>query len=112
MDINEMTKEQFLELPLLDDFTNYDIDSIVLIPTNPHDSGFRNFIVVGVNNWEPIGKCRNYDTFSLMLYNTTFTRVGIDCLKKSKLMRIFLPQNAYKLDSMLHTIRNKGEING
>ena len=54
MNINEMTKKQFLELPLLDDFTNYDIDSIILIPTTPHDSGFRNFIVVGVNNWKPI----------------------------------------------------------
>lgn len=108
MDINEMTKEQFLELPLLDDFTNYDIDSIVLIPTTPHDSGFRNFIVVGINNWEPIGKCRDYDTFSIFMTGN-FNRVGIDCLKKSKLMRIFLPQNEYKLDSMLYAINKKGD---
>lgn len=110
MDLNEMTKEQFLLLPPLDDFTNYDIDSIVLIPTTPHDSGFRNFIVVGVNRWTPIGKCYDYDTFSIFM-NGDYNRVGIDCLKKSKLMRIFLPPNEYKLDSMLHTINKKGAIN-
>lgn len=107
MDLNEMTKEQFLELPLLDDFTTYDIDSIVLIPTTPHDCGFRNFIVVGVNTyWKPIGKCRDYDTFSIFV-NGDHNCIGIDCLKRSKLMRIFLPHDKYKLDSMLHTIKQK-----
>lgn len=112
MDINKMTRKQFEELPYLDEFKDHkfssiEVDSIVLLPSRKHHaSGFNYYEVVLCNRWEAIGKCYGYDTFSIYMGNG-FDRVGIDCLRGSGLMRIFLPQNEYKAVPIYHEIRRK-----
>ena len=112
MDINKMTRKQFEELPYLDEFKDHkfssiEVDSIVLLPSRKHhDSGFNCYEVVLCNKWEAIGKCYGYDTFSIYMGNG-FDRVGIDCLRGSGLMRIFLPRNEYKAVPIYHEIRRK-----
>lgn len=110
MNINEMTKKQFEALPYLDDLTSYDIDSIILLPREQiHDCGFRIYEVIACLEQKPIGKCYGYDTCSIIM-NSKWNRVGIDCLAKSGLMRIFLPTNEYELIPSLHYIKKKGEL--
>ena len=112
MDINQMTRKQFEALPYLDEFEDHDVrdidvDSIVLLPSRKHhDSGYNVYEVVVCNGWKAIGKCYGYDTFSIYM-DSTFSRVGIDCLRGSGLMRIFLPPNEYKAVPMFHEIRRK-----
>jgi hypothetical protein len=108
MDINEMSRKQFEELPILEDFKKIKVDSIVLLPTRKHHpSGFNYYTVVACYGWEALGKCNMYDTFSIYI-SDGYGRVGIDCLRKSGLMRLFLPQANYMLNPSMFTIR-KGE---
>lgn len=105
MDINDMSRKQFEELPYLDDFEGIDVDSIVLLPSKRHhDSGYNIYEVVVCNERKAIGRCYGYDTFSIYM-ESNFNRVGIDCLRGSGLMRIFLPPNEYKAVPMFHEIR-------
>lgn len=107
MDINQMTRKQFEELPYVDEFKDIDVDSIVLLPSRKHhDSGFNYYNVILCNKWEAIGKCPRYDTFSIMM-ESNFNKVGIDCLRGSGLIRIFLPQNEYVAKSLFHKIERK-----
>ena len=47
MDINEMTRKQFEELPLIDKFEPDDVDNIVLLPSRRHhDSGYNYYYVI------------------------------------------------------------------
>ncbi len=115
MDINKMTRKQFEALPYIYDmedekcFNTRDVDSIVLIPTRRHDSsGYNIFEVVACYHWKPIGKCNGYDTFSIYM-DSHFNRVGIDCLRGSSLMRIFLPPDEYEIDALYHKIGRKNE---
>ena len=107
MDINEMSRKQFEALPYLDEFEDYEIDSLVLIPSKRHhDSGYNYYEVVACKEWKPIGKCYGYDTFSIFM-ESKYNRVGIDCLRVSGLMRIFLPPNEYVIKPMFHQAKVK-----
>ena len=111
MDINKMTRKQFEELPYLDDFNDkqcfdsVEIDSIVLLPSRKHqDSGYNYFNVIACKGDKAIGKCSGYDSFSVYM-DGKYNRAGIDCLRGSGLMRIFLPPDGYKLRSIFHEVR-------
>lgn len=112
MDINEMTRKQFEELDYLKSGEPIDVDSIVLLPTKRHDqSGYNIFFVVACNRNQPVGICYGYDTFSIIM-ESKWNRVGIDCLRGSGLMRIFLPTNEYAIDPWSHQIVKKENKNG
>lgn len=107
MNIDNMTRRQFEELPLIEE-DNVDVDSIVLLPTKRlHDSGYNYYGVVICNKHEAIGRCEYYDIFAMQI-DTDILR--IDCLHKSGLMRIVVQPNKYKAIAQLHTICKK-EIN-
>lgn len=112
MDINEMNRKQFEELPYLDKFEDHSlryvgVDSIVLLPSRKHhDSGYNIYEVVACNRNRAIGRCYGYDTFSIYM-ESNFNRVGIDCLRGSGLMRIFLPPNEYVIKPYMHQIVKK-----
>lgn len=109
MDINEMTRKQFEELPKLEYFKTYDCDSIVLLPSRlHHDSGFNCYTVIVCNKWNAVGKMDMYDTASIIM-ESKYNRVGIDCLRGSSLMRIFLPPNEYQANPAFHEIRKKNK---
>lgn len=108
-DINNMTRKEFETLPFIDEFDveEIEVDRIVLLPTRTHhDSGYNVYYVIACNNRKAIGKCRGYDTFSIFM-SGNYNRVGIDCLRGSGLMSIFLPANEYKIISLYHEIRRK-----
>lgn len=102
MNIYEMNKRDFEELPYINIENSISIDSIILLPTNnnTYHTTYQNFVVIGCVQDEPIGKLREYDTFSI--FTNTYTRIGVDCLHKSKLMRIFLPSDNFILNPTLH----------
>ena len=107
MNINEMTRKQFEELDYFKGTKEFDIDSIVLLPTKRHNqSGYNIFFVVACNKNEPVGICYGYDTFSIIM-KSEWNRVGIDCLRGSGLMRIFLPTDEYVIKPYLHQIVKK-----
>ena len=111
MDVNKMTRKQFEELPYLDEFEDVDVDSIVLIPSKRHhESGYNIYEIAVCNGCKPIGKCYGYDTFSIFMQGK-YNRVGIDCLRGSGLMRLFLPPNEYVAEPLLHQIKSKIELN-
>jgi hypothetical protein len=101
MNINEMTKKQFKELDILnEDIT--DFDSIVLLPTNElHDSGYNYYYIIPCLRDKPLGKLEAYDTFRIWI-NEKFYSCGIDCLRKSSLMRIFVQRGKYVIMSDLY----------
>ena len=110
MDITKMTRKQFEELPYIDEMNGIDVDSIVLLPSKRHhDSGFNVYEVVICNKWTALGKCFGYDTFSIFMQGN-YNRVGIDCLRGSGLMRIFLPPNEYYAEPMFYQIRRKADV--
>ena len=107
MDINQMTRSQFKELPLLKEFKGVKVDSIVLLPTRlRHDSGYNYYQVVACNENEAIGRASLYDTFSIDAIGKN-ERIGIDCLRGSGLMRIFFMAESYILIPAIHSIRKK-----
>jgi hypothetical protein len=108
MDINKMTRKQFEELDYFQDTLKpIDVDSIVLLPTKRHHpSGYNIFFVIACNKNKPVGICYGYDTFSIIM-ESKWNRVGIDCLRGSGLMRIFLPTNEYVIKPYLHHIVKK-----
>ena len=111
IDINEMSRKQFESLPYFNyNDNNMDVDSIVLIPTRQHDSsGYNIYEVVACNGRKAFGKCYGYDTFSIYI-SAMVERVGIDCLRGSGLMRIFLP-DGYKIDPSYHRIDSEKKRN-
>lgn len=108
MDINEMTIKQFKNLKLFEDqHEMVDVDSIVLVPTKIHDdSGYNVFYVVACNKRQPVGVCSGYDAFDIFM-KREYSRIGIDCLRGSGLMRIFLPTDEYVIEPHLHQIIKK-----
>lgn len=109
VDINRLTRKQFELLPRLNHWNDYDVDSIVLLPTKRHhDSGYNLYSVVACENNKAIGVCDLYDTFSIFM-SGKYNRVGIDCLRGSGLMRIFLPRNEYVIKPIWHEIRRKDD---
>lgn len=104
MDINEMTRKQFEDLSYLDEFEAVDIDSIVLIPTKKHhSSGYNIYEIVACSHHQAIGKLYGYDTFSIYMEGK-YNRVGIDCLRGSGLMRVFIPDE-YEIYPFFHEAR-------
>ena len=88
MNINDMTITQFESLPYITDYNKCDFDSIVLLPTDiEYNSGFNYFSVVICFLERPIARTIICDTFSI--FPCKDDRLGIDCLRKSGLMRIF-----------------------
>ena len=108
MNINEMTRKEIESLPYLKKEEIITLDSIVLIPSRSHhDSGFNYFEVVPCYDMKPLGKLLGYDTFSIIM-DSVWNRVGIDCLRGSSLMRIFLPDD-YEIHTCFHEARKKGD---
>ena len=109
MNIEKMTRKQFEELPQLKKyFSEYEFDSLVLIPTKiRHNSGFNYYDIALCNNFEPIGKVGLYDTFSIFASKQE-DRIGIDCLPCG-FMRIFLQPETYSANICFHEAkwRNK-----
>ena len=102
-----MTRKQFEELDCFKGTEEFDVDSIVLLPTKRHDqSGYNVFFVVACNRNKPVGICYGYDTFSIIM-ESKWNRVGIDCLRGSGFMRIFLPPNEYVIKPYMHQIELK-----
>ena len=64
------------------------------------------FYAVACNKRQPVGKCCGYDIFDIFMKGE-YHRVGIDCLRGSGLMRIFLPTNEYVIKPYLHQIVKK-----
>lgn len=92
MSINDMTKEQFKALPIIKEKTI--CDNIVLLPTKIKDqSGYNLYQIVVCLRDKPLGKTYLYDTFSLTVKSAVWERIGIDCLRKSGLMRIFFKKS-------------------
>lgn len=106
MDINEMTIKQFKELPTLKELAYKDFDSMVLLPTKIKDaSGYNYYSVAIVKDNIVIGRTTLYDTFSIFTLSED-ERIGIDCLRKSGLMRIFFSKG-YTLYPDMHWIRKE-----
>lgn len=104
-----MTLQQFQEVPYFEyDAEIEEFDSLVLLPTNiKHDSGFNLYAIVVCLGDKPLGMLHHYDTFRLDL-----EFAGIDCLRKSELMRIFLERGRYKISHIYHCMKLKGEYYG
>ena len=118
MDIRQMTKKDFERLPYCEELADkqnirhIDVDSIVLFPTRrvaEYLSEYKVFEVVVCSRFEPICRLMGYDSFSFFIEGE-YTRVGIDCLRCG-LIRIFLPQNEYVVDTLFHEIRRKTNDN-
>ena len=118
MDINKMSKEDFLAIPHREDFQAEvgEFTSFVIVPTGVHDSGYRCNDLVLCRFMQPIikvgGGCDDIE-----LNFTTPTR--IDVLNKSKLVHVRAQHGGEPLEvscdisSMRFntTLLNKGETN-
>ena len=99
MDLNQLPRKYFEDLQYLDRHEKINIDSIVLLPTRRRDgSGFATYHVIACKGNEVIGKLYGYDTFSI--FTKGADRIGIDCLYKSKLMRVFVSPDYYIIPFM------------
>ena len=84
-DINEMTRAEFEALPILRETELVKAQGIVLLPTTgKHDSGYGYFYAIPYLHGFPIGKLPKYDVFNAI----NIRYVNVDCLYRSKLMRI------------------------
>ena len=109
MTIEQMTRQDFLDLPLLDDMEDYDLDCIVLLPTRRrHSSGYNYFSVVACNGWKAIGRTQPYDFYNL--FPVVSSKIGFDCLTKSGLMRVFFEPKRYKIKPLLSMIGDMDSI--
>ena len=99
MDLNGMTRKDFENLPLIKE--NVLCDGLILLPTKrKHDSGYAMFYACPTFEGKVLGKCELYDIFNIIPKRDI---VSIDCLFKSKLIRIFLCGN-YTLNRWLHRL--------
>ena len=103
MDIEKMTRKQFDALPMIECYSpDICVDSLVLLPTRKSfGNGFNYYTIVPCQKGEPLGKIEYYDTHSIFV-SGNFERIGIDCLSKSGLMRIFLDPYKYVMQPHLH----------
>lgn len=102
-DINQMTRAEFEQLPIIDDEVVV-FDSLVFLPLQAnHDSGYSLYNVVVCDCGKPLGKIDKYDTFSIY---GAHDRLGIDVLAKSKLTRIFFRRAGYKLDPLFNSMKS------
>lgn len=104
-EINQMTRKDFMSLPLAKRYDNSVVDSIILVPDKrTHDSGFSYFTVVYCSNLTPVGRLESYDRFSIYsLFENE--RIVIDCLNKSKCIRIILNDNKkYYINSLFYDL--------
>ncbi len=94
MNINKMTRAEFEALPNIEK-CNGVVESFILLPNTQihHDSGYRCFNAIAIDKeGEILGKCRSYDVLNL----EAIRFMTIDCLKKSKLFRVWL-RRPYKM---------------
>jgi hypothetical protein len=103
-----MTRQEFLNLPLLNDIEEeIPVDSIVLIPTRRHhDSGYNLFTTVLCNQGKAIGRADLYDVFHFFT-SAKHQRIGVDCLRKSSLIRIHFQPKEYVAVPWLYQIYHK-----
>ena len=108
MNINEMTRKQFEDLAYVCDNISFKADSVILLPTNrKHRSGFNYFIPILCYKGEVLGKIKGFDFFNIM----NCRRVIIDCLHKSKLIRVSAwDMNEYVCNPFFYEIIRKGNI--
>lgn len=86
-ELNEMTKKEFEAVPYLDE-GNYTFNSFILLPTRKvHESGYSMFNAILLMGNTILGKIADYDVVNLEINDKEY--LGIDCLKKSKLIRIW-----------------------
>ena len=103
MNLNKMTREDFENLPLIDD--NVFCDGLIFLPTKrKNDSGYAMFYACPTFEQKVLGKCELHDVFDVRFNNDL---AKIDCLYASKLIRLQF-SNTYKLISWLHWLE-KGE---
>lgn len=103
MDLNEMTRKDFENLPLIED--DVLCDGLILLPTKKkHESGYAMFYACPTLKQKVLGKCEMYDFFDVEIDKDL---VKIDCLYASKLIRIQF-HGVYSLISCLHWLE-KGE---
>ena len=108
--INDMTRKEFYELKTFKWGEGAIVDSLVLLPTRKHDdSGYNLYDIVACYHNQALGKIGIYDTHSIIM-NSKWNRVGIDCLRGSSLMRIFLPDDDYEITPWRHQTAKKGKI--
>lgn len=102
-DLNEMTREDFEALPIIEE-NEIDCDGLILLPTKKkHESGYAIFYACPTLNGRVLGKVEAYDVFDIKFYREL---AKIDCLYKSKLIRIFFGNN-YKLNTWLHWLEQR-----
>ena len=103
MDIEKMTRKQFDALPMIEwNSPDICVDSLVLLPTRKHfGNGFNYYTIIPCQKGKPLGKIEYYDTHSIWTCGN-FERIGIDCLSKSGLMRIFLAPDKYVMQTYSH----------
>ena len=119
-DINEYTKEEFLEIENFGD-PNAEFNAIIIVPTGElHDSGFQTMkfiltndreIVMACSGWSDvihingIGGYGRYGTkeYEEAVYKQRVKRVGwsIDCLAKSGCVRLFTSDVYCKIEDAL-----------
>ena len=98
MNVSEMTRKGFEELPLREWNEEVIFDSLIILPGKArdlHDSGYRCMDFVAVLNKKPI--CRlsscsdviHIDGIGGVRRRLPFTGWSIDCLPKSGLLRLF-----------------------
>lgn len=106
MNINNMTREEFKQLKVLEQGIT-DFDCIVLLPTKlKHDSGYNYYSIIPCLRDEPLGKLPLYDTFMIM----DDFEGGFDCLRKSCLMRVFFQRGKYFINPLMHFMKtNRGK---
>lgn len=105
-EINKMTRKDFMSVPVIDNWHEQEIDSIILVPDkHVHDSGYSYFTVILCNNLRPVERLRTYDTLSIYSIFEN-QRFRIDCLNKSKCIRIiFRDVRKYHIDSTFYELK-------
>lgn len=103
MDLNEMTRKDFENLPLIED--DVVCDGLIFLPTKrKHESGYAMFHACPILEQKVLGKCEMDDIIHAGVDKDI---VSVDCLYSSKLIRIQFT-HYYKLKPALHWLE-KGE---
>lgn len=107
MNIHEMTKNDFNNLPIIEADKIENVDSIVILPTDKkwEEGNYLYFNIVPCVKDEPLGKLKKYDVFRNSKGINEFT---IDILGTSKLTRMFF-WNKYDIIPWAHLIEKHRE---
>lgn len=86
MDLNEMTRKDFENLPIIN--RNKTCDGFIILPTRrKHESGYFLFDIVPTLHCEPLGKFGVYDTNTLIINKKDI--IMFEHLKKANLTHIW-----------------------